>query len=304
MTVNNQSRAMVCAVVGNAIFGFSFMFSRLAMTAASPLQLLSLRFLFAFVLMNALLLTGKVSLRLKGRRAWRLLSLGVLEPVSYFLCESNGILHSNASFSGLMIALIPVVSLGFGFVFLHEKPTALQVAFSFLSIGGVVWMALCQSADGVIEPIGVLLLCGAVLSAVIYNVLSRKLSREFTAFERTYVMFLMGCITFTVMGLSECGGSVRALAAPLREPVFLLSLLYLGGLSSVGAFMLLNHATTYLALARTSAFANLTTLISVLAGVIFLREPFTLSSAIACVVILVGVFGVQRYAARQETSAP
>ena len=50
MKCNIQGRAMAASLFGNAIFGLSFMFSRLAMTVATPLQLLSMRFLFAFLL--------------------------------------------------------------------------------------------------------------------------------------------------------------------------------------------------------------------------------------------------------------
>lgn len=290
---------MAACFTGNAIFGFSFMFSRLAMTAASPLQLLSLRFLFAFALMNLLLLSGKVRVNLRKPSTKWLFVLGVFQPVVYFLCENNGILLTTSSFSGVMIALIPVVSLLFGAVFLREKPTAAQVAFSLLSIGGVIWMALSGSSEGEIRPLGAVLLLGAVLSGVLFNVLSRRLSRDFTAFERTYVMFMIGCTVFTALGLAECGGSVSVLVAPLKTPAFLVSLLYLGGVSSVGAFMLLNYSTTYLSVARTTSFANLTTVVSVLAGVFFLGEPFGWASALACAAILGGVIGVQKFAREQ-----
>ncbi|MBQ4505615.1 MAG: EamA family transporter, partial [Firmicutes bacterium] len=49
---------------------------------------------------------------------------------------------------------------------------------------------------------------------------------------------------------------------------------------------------------------NITTVISILAGVIFLKEPFTLRQAIASLIILIGVYGVNRcVAAQQERDA-
>ena len=45
---------------------------------------------------------------------------------------------------------------------------------------------------------------------------------------------------------------------------------------------------------KVTAFCNLTTVISVFAGVVFLGEPFTVLSLIASVVIVVGVWGVQK----------
>ena len=48
--------------------------------------------------------------------------------------------------------------------------------------------------------------------------------------------------------------------------------------------------------ARETVFANLTTAVSVFAGVLFLREPFTWFGALCCLVIFVGLYGVQRTA--------
>ena len=48
--------------------------------------------------------------------------------------------------------------------------------------------------------------------------------------------------------------------------------------------------------ARETVFANLTTAVSVFAGVIFLHEPFTWFGALCCLVIFVGIYGVQKTA--------
>ena len=57
--------------------------------------------------------------------------------------------------------------------------------------------------------------------------------------------------------------------------------------------MLLNYANTYLPVAKTTAFSNITTVVSVIAGIIFLDEKLSLASLISAVMIIVGVWGVQ-----------
>ena len=56
----------------------------------------------------------------------------------------------------------------------------------------------------------------------------------------------------------------------------------------------LNVATGCLPVAKTMAFCNLTTVISMFAGVIFLHEPFNMASLFASVLIILGIWGVQR----------
>lgn len=293
--------AIVAAVIGNGIFGFSFMFSRLALQAASPFVMLMYRFLVAFAAMNLVALWAHRSRRqdwLRFRVPWRsaapLLALGLVQPVLYFLCESYGVSMTNATVSGVMIALIPIVALGAGAVFLKELPSWKQIGFSLLSILGVIVMTLQQSAGGDIQPLGLLLLVGAVATGAAFNIMSRRLSGQFSSLERTYVMMMVAAVVFTGLALWECRSDPAQLTAPLRSGVFLPSLLYLSLASSILAFLMLNYAATELPVSKATAFCNLTTVLSVFAGVVFLGEPVNALSLAAAAVIILGVFGVQR----------
>ncbi len=45
-------------------------------------------------------------------------------------------------------------------------------------------------------------------------------------------------------------------------------------------------------MAQSAVFANLTTAVSVLAGILILHEPFSFKGLIYCVMILLGIYGV------------
>ncbi len=289
---------MLAAAVSSVIFGFSFLFSRLALKVAAPSVLLSARFLFAVLLMLAMVLAGKGKLSLRGKPVGLLLLLGFFEPVLYFVCETYGILHSTATFSGVMIALIPIASLIFAAIFLRERPSLGQVLCSLLSIAGVIVLALLQTGEGTVDVCGVLFLIGAIAAAVAYNLLGRRLSTTFTPFERTFAIMVEGAVFFTIVALIE--GVEAPLLSLFKMPTFFLPILYLGGLSSVAAFFLVNYSITYLPISRTTAFANLTTMVSVFAGVVFLGEPLTPLSAISAIAIVLGVWGVQKLALRKN----
>ena len=85
---SDECKGMLAALGGNAIFGLSFLFSKTAMGTATPLVLLSSRFLLSFVILNLLLLTGRVKVELRGKPLGRLFLLGLFQPVAYFLCEN------------------------------------------------------------------------------------------------------------------------------------------------------------------------------------------------------------------------
>lgn len=71
---------------------------------------------------------------------------------------------------------------------------------------------------------------------------------------------------------------------------FWVAVLYLGLLSSVLAYGLLNFANSHLSVSETSLFSNVTTVVSVLAGVVLLKEPFSVWQMLGVAVILVCVF--------------
>ena len=100
--MNQTWKASLAGLLGYSIFGFSFLFSKIALDLASPSVLLSVRFLMAFLVMNLLLLTGKQHISLRGKPVGMLLLLGLVQPVLYFLFEAYGISMTSASFSGVM----------------------------------------------------------------------------------------------------------------------------------------------------------------------------------------------------------
>ena len=62
---------------------------------------------------------------------------------------------------------------------------------------------------------------------------------------------------------------------------------------AVIAFLCLNFANTYLPVAKTTVFSNVTTVVSVLAGTIFLNEKLSIEVLVAIIAIITGVVGVQ-----------
>ena len=153
---------------------------------------------------------------------------------------------------------------------------------------------------GEIRLLGVVFLILAVLSGSAYAVISRALSDDFTVYERSMVMQLMGAVFFTAAALAECRGNLAAAAAPLRSPAFLWGTLYLSVGASAAGYMLYNYAVSNAPIANVASMCNLTTVLSVLAGVIILGEPFSLGSAIALAVILVGIWGVQKFSPERK----
>ena len=258
--------SLLAAITAAVIFGMSFMFSKLALEKAAPTVLLAVRFTVAVAAMTLVILVnalvGKLRGRplftfsLRGKPVYQLLLLGIVQPVAYFIFENYGILYTSSAVAGTIIAAVPVCCILMDVLVLHEKVTLKQVLCAVCAIG-----------------------------------ISHSAAKLFTPFEMTYVMFVVGMVVFIPLALLHAGGLTSPMILePLQDGQFWLAVLYLGLLSSVMAYGLLNFANSHLSVSETSLFSNVTTVVSVLAGVVLLKESFSVWQMLGVVIILVCVF--------------
>jgi drug/metabolite transporter (DMT)-like permease len=301
--MNNKTNILpiLSGILTSLIFGLSFLFSKKALNIVEPFTLLSFRFLAAFTIMSILKILGIIKINYKGKSIKNLIIIGLTQPIIYFIFETYGIQFSSSSQAGLMIALIPIFVTILSAYALREIPSKLQCGFILISVSGVIFIVLMtgsSSSGG--SLLGIFLLLGAVLSAAVFNILSRKYSKKFSPIELTYAMMAMGAVFFNLVSICNQirANTLAQYFSPLKNKNFLVSLAYLGILSSVIAFLLMNFTLSRLEASKSAIFANLSTIVSIIAGVILLHESFKLYHLIGSILILIGVFGTNYFTRR------
>ena len=291
--------SLLAALTSAVIFGMSFMFSKLALEVAAPTVLLAFRFTVAVAAMSLVILVnalvGKLRGRplfafsLRGKPVYKLVLLGIVQPVAYFIFENYGILYTSSAVAGTIIAAVPVCCILMDVLVLHERVTLKQVLCALGAIGGVALISVGGAM--MVSALGMLFLVLTMLSDTLYYGISHNAAKRFTPFEMTYVMFIVGMVVFIPVGLIYAGGLHSPLSTgSMHDGGFWVAVLYLGLLSSVLAYGLLNFANSHLSVSETSLFSNVTTVVSVLAGVVLLKEPFSVWQMLGVAVILVCVF--------------
>jgi drug/metabolite transporter (DMT)-like permease len=290
MHKNSKVWPVLAGISLSFIFGFSFLFSKDALDVTSPFELLAHRFTLAVLLLILLIWLKAIKFKLSGSLVRDLLPLTLFQPIIYFVGETFGVKLTSASESGLVIALIPVAVTAFGDWFLGEKVNLRYWFYISLSVLGVIIIVLANSGlEFGTHTVGILNLVMAVIGAAIYNIWSRKLSKRYNPVEITVAMMASGAVFFNLIYLitEKPGAHYFKAFFQLRA---LPSLLYLGLLSSVGAFFLLNYMLSRMTASKTASFVNLTTIVSVAAGVFFRGESFGLLHLIGGIFILAGVW--------------
>ena len=112
--------SLLAALMSAVIFGMSFMFSKLALAVARPTVLLAFRFTVAVAVMTLVILLNALVGRVRGRKlfafslrgkpVYKLLLLGMVQPVAYFIFENYGILYTSSAVAGTIIAVVPATA--------------------------------------------------------------------------------------------------------------------------------------------------------------------------------------------------
>ncbi len=291
----SSMRGIAAGIGYSVIFGFSFMMTKETLEILSPVELLAARFLIAALLMSALVALGAIHVDFRAKSLKLLALMCLSQPVAYFIFETYGIANSATNVAGIILGALPAGVAIMGAFVLGERLTANQSVGLATSVVGVMFVALFGRGNTAeTRAIGVLFLTGAMLSAVLFNVVSKKAAETFSPTERTFAMMWSGAICFGVPALWQNvtgKGHLSVLFGALEGRVAAAwgGILYLGTLSSVAAFFLINYSLTYLKASQSAVFTNLVTVITVLAGIFIRHEAFSWSQGASLGLIVLGI---------------
>lgn len=294
MDINHKSIAYIAAVTYAFIVGFSFLFVKLGLTITDPMDTLAHRFTVSFLAISIPVLLGKIQLNFTRKDIIDILPLAVLYPAMFFGFQVSGLVYTTSSEAGIILASTPIFTMFLASYFLKEKTSSLQSISLGLSVAGVIYILVMKGASFETSQIlGTSLLLLSSLSFAGYSVLARPLTKKFKPLELTFLMLTIAFLTFNILSLIRHGmnGTIDHYFEPLTNPVFLISILYLGVLSSLGTSWLSNYALSKIEASKMSVFGNLATLISMIAGVIFLQEQLEYYHVIGAIMIIAGILG-------------
>ncbi|MBL3822713.1 DMT family transporter [Bacillus sp. BSL6] len=292
--MKNTTKAYISALLYSFIIGFSFLFVKLTLTITSPLDTLAHRFTVAFVAASIPIVFGFVKLNMSFKNILALLPLAIFYPALFFAFQAFGLVYTSSSEAGIIQAAIPIFTMMLASYFLKEYTNTWQKISVLISVIGVIYIFI-MNGIGTHETsfIGVILILLSALSSAFYNVLARKMTKKFKLMDLTYTMTVIGFISFNLIAITShiSKGTITVYFKPFTNGTFLISILYLGLLSSLLTALLLNYSLSYIEAAKISVFSNFSTLITIIVGVVFLHEQIAYYHIIGTILIVLGVVG-------------
>lgn len=288
----------ILAVLNAIIIGLSFLFAKMALRYANPVDTMTFRFAVSFLVLSVPVLTGRIKLAYRGKPLVRLLLLTVMYPLGFFLLQSFGLQYASSAEGGILYAFTPVVTMVMASVFLKESTTFMQKLSVFLSVFGVVFIFMMKG--GRIDLSNILGICLLLLTCVAfagYSVMARSLSGQFSPAEMTYWMMTAGFGFFFTLSFAghAASGTAGDFFAPLASGTFAGAILFLGIASSLVTALTSNYILSKITASKMSAFTNLSTIVSIAAGAVFLKEDVHLYHLTGSALIIAGVIGANRF---------
>ncbi|MCM3142711.1 DMT family transporter [Brevibacillus sp. MER 51] len=294
--MKDQQKAILAALLNAGITGLSFLFLKMALAVTNPVDTLAHRFTVAFIAASIPIVFGWIKLSIKPKDMLTIIPLAMLYPILFFTLQAFGLVYTTSSEAGIIQATVPIFTMIMAAFFLGESSTWLQKLSTLLSVGGVVYIFAMKGlgvSAGSGSSIGTILILLSAFSLAGYSVLARKMTKSFHYIDMTYMVALLGFVFFNGWSVirHSTEGTLSTYFAPFASSAFIISIVFLGILSSLMTSFMTNFALAKMEASKLSVFNNLSTLVTIVAGVIFLQEQLAYYHLIGAVMIIIGVIG-------------
>lgn len=140
--------------------------------------------------------------RIQKQDLGKFLLLAFFEPFIYFICETYGLkLTGSPTLSAMVVATIPIFSIGAGMIFFKEKVNIVNIVGIVFTLIGIIMVAMAKGELGENFIWGVVLLLIAVVSEVGHASITKSLSGNYSSQIIVMYQFLIGSVYLLPMFL-------------------------------------------------------------------------------------------------------
>lgn len=284
--------AMICIV----FWGVSFIVSKKLMIYITPIQLMWIRFLVAYIALWVMHPKWHFSIKTD----LFFLATSLFGNTLYFLTENNALQLTQASNVSILVSIAPILSLIVERISGNdERFSRNQKIGSVTAFAGVVLVVFNGIISIEIHLLGDCLAISSALCWAIYCVMVKRVSEEFNNFMITrkimfYAFLTCTPIVFANGKLSNFSGFFTA------ENI--LGLLFLGCICSAACYVLWNASIKNLGILKTNIYIYAIPLVTLVAGTIFLNEHISAMGFAGFVLIIGGMIAGNRTSKTEKDS--
>ncbi len=276
----------ILVILSMIFWGMSFVWSKIVLKYYEPVTTVLLRLIISSALMFAGLWLFKRLQRIQKQDYGLFLLSALFNPFLYFLGENYGLKYSSPTITAVLIATIPLFTPILGYFAFKERLSRLNVAGLFVSFGGVLLMLINDDYSFNASFEGVAWLSLAVVTAVLYSVLLKKLAMKYDAFMIIATQNIIGALYFLPLFLIF---ELQQFLSVKPTGELVSSLLLLAFFASSLAFVFFTISSREIGISRTNLFTNLIPVFTAIFSFIILGEQFEARKIAGMAVVIGGV---------------
>jgi drug/metabolite transporter (DMT)-like permease len=276
----------IAAVVAMFFWGMSFIWSKIVFGTYPPLTTITIRLTLSFLVLFAYLVVSRQFERVKKQDIKLFLATAFFNPFLYFIGEYFGLSMVSASISAIIISTIPLLTPFVAQWFFKERLGLINFLGLALAFIGVLIIVLKNDLSLDASGPGIAFLFLAVLAAVIYSVLVKKLTSEYSPVTIITWQNFIGTLLFLPLFLYFDFNGFITISPDLLTVA---SLIMLAVFSSSISLVLYAYVLKRLTLTKANIYNNLTPVFTAVASFFFLDESFSLIKITGMAVVIGGI---------------
>lgn len=275
------------AIIAMVFWAFSFIWYKEVLVLYKPVSLVLLRLIISSILLFAVTASlGRLD-KIHRKDIKKFLLLSFLSPFLYFLGESYGVSYIPSTLAAVIIATIPLFSPIGAYYYLKERITWMNFFGIVVSVIGVALVIFHQGFDLVdVNPIGIAFLVLAVVAALGYSLLIKKMTDRYNVFSIVAYQNLIGIFYFLPLFFWL---DFKHFVQVVPAWDVIIPLLNLGVFASTFAFIFFTYSIKNLGISRANIFTNAIPVLTAIFAYFILGEPLTLVKMIGIMVVVLGL---------------
>jgi drug/metabolite transporter (DMT)-like permease len=213
------------------------------------------------------------------------------------LGEYYGLSMVSATISAVIISTIPIFTPFIARKFFNEKLGLANVVGLLVSFAGVLMIVLNKDLSLNASGLGILLLSLAVFSAVIYSVMVKKLSENYSPITIVAHQNLIGFIMFLPIFFYL---DFNDFITIIPDKTTVVSLFMLSIFGSSICYVLYTYVINKIDLTKANIYTNLIPIFTALASYFFLGETFSTIKISGMIVVITGIILSQQKISRRK----
>lgn len=276
----------ILVIFSMVFWGMSFVWSKIVLEFYDPITTVLLRLLLSsFLIFTGLKLFYNIQ-KIKKDDYLLFAMSSLFNPFLYFIGENYGLQLSSPTTTSVIIATIPVFTPILAFIVYRERLSILNIAGLMTSFFGVLFMLVNKDMTFNTSAKGVLWLSLAVVSAVLYSVLLKKLAMKYDAFRIIATQNIIGALYFLPLFFIF---DFRHFVTVTPSTGALVSLLLLAFFASSLAYVFFTISSREIGISKTNLFTNLIPVFTTIFSFFILNEQFDEKKIAGMIIVIAGV---------------